>query len=64
MGNCNQGLSDEWQLAWATSEGRSILVYTIPHDIDRDAEWKSFWAAARRDYHGAAPNRSAKDLAE
>jgi hypothetical protein len=41
VGNHNQALSDEWQLNWATSQERAILVYNIPHYMELDAAWKS-----------------------
>jgi hypothetical protein len=40
-GNQNKGLSDEWQLSYATSQRRAILVYNIAHYIARDADWRA-----------------------
>lgn len=40
-GNSNLALSDEWQLTWATSQGRAILAFNLPHYMLLDSVWKS-----------------------
>jgi hypothetical protein len=40
VGNSNQGLSDEWQLRWATEQGRTILVFNVAHYLRLDGLWK------------------------
>ena len=40
-GNAAHGYSDEWQLAYATSQGRAILVHNISHFAPLDAAWKA-----------------------
>lgn len=38
-GNHNRGLSDEWQLTYATQQGRAILVFNIVDYLNLDAAW-------------------------
>ena len=39
-GNHNQELSDDWQLHYATSQQRAIMVYNASDFVALDAEWK------------------------
>jgi len=47
-GNSNQRRSDDWQLDYATREGRAILV----HNIDDYARLAQAWMAQDREHHG------------
>lgn len=38
-GNAGRGLSDEWQLAFATHEGRAILIHNASDYLPIDAAW-------------------------
>jgi predicted nuclease of predicted toxin-antitoxin system len=38
--NANRGLSDEWQLRYATDEGRAILVHNISDFVVLDGQWR------------------------
>ncbi|MGI8915832.1 MAG: DUF5615 family PIN-like protein [Chloroflexota bacterium] len=40
-GNSSHGYSDEWQLSYATREGRAILVHNISHFVPIDVAWKT-----------------------
>jgi hypothetical protein len=39
-GNHNQALRDDWQLQWATEQGRAILVFNVAHFLRLDSLWK------------------------
>jgi hypothetical protein len=38
-GNGNRGLPDDWQLRWATENGRAILVFNVAHYLRLDGLW-------------------------
>src|SRR5437588_633736 len=40
-GNHNQGLPDEWQLQFATDNGRAIVSYNVSHYATLDGLWKT-----------------------
>ncbi len=39
-GNADKGLSDEWQLAYATSQQHTILTHNIADYVTLDRSWK------------------------
>jgi hypothetical protein len=39
-GNNNQALPDDWQLQWATEQGRAILIFNVSHYLRLDSLWK------------------------
>lgn len=41
VGNHNQQHSDEWQLSYATSVRRAILVFNTVDFIERDSDWRA-----------------------
>jgi hypothetical protein len=47
-GNAAQGRADEWQLEYATRDGRAILIHNIAHYVPIDTAWK----AAGRPHRG------------
>jgi len=40
-GNDNQGLSDDWQLGFATQQGRAILIHNIVDYVALDRAWRA-----------------------
>lgn len=40
VGNNNQALPDDWQLGWASDQGRAILVFNVAHYLRLDSLWK------------------------
>lgn len=46
--NHDQGLNDDWQLRYAASEQRAILVYNIAHFVALDRDWR----ARAAEHHG------------
>jgi hypothetical protein len=41
QGYANRGLSDEWQLTQATTQGRAILVHNVADYAQLDLAWKA-----------------------
>lgn len=38
-GNASRGLSDEWQLSYAVSQGRAIVVYNVADYVVVNDDW-------------------------